>query len=138
MPAYDLTLCLRVAGLMYIGLFCAGITMPRVVQLGLHVKTLPLFIRRLFWVYYMFIGLCLLGFGALTFAYARPLATGGGLPRALCGFLAAFWLLRMVVAAFVLDVRPYLKNWRLRLGYHATNAVFSLLTVVYAWAALRP
>lgn len=133
-----LIIALRAAGIMYIGLFCAGIAMPRAVQLHHHVSTLPIFVRRLFWVYYSFIGLCLLGSGILTLAFAPQLGAGGGLARALCGFFALFWLLRLVVAAFVLDVRPYLRNWRWRLGYHATNVAFSLLTLVYAWAALRP
>ncbi len=133
-----LVLCLRIAGGMHAGLFCAGLAMPRAVQLSRHLATLPAFVRRLFWVYYTFIGMCLIGFGLLTLVFADKLATGGGLTRALCAFLALFWLLRFIVALFVLDVRPYLTNWRWRVGYHATNFVFSLLPVIYAWAALRP
>ncbi|MGC8560616.1 MAG: hypothetical protein ACP5O1_08040 [Phycisphaerae bacterium] len=134
----ELTFCLRLAGILHLGLICAGLTMPRAVSLRQHLAPLPIFVRRLFWVYYTFIGLCLVGFGSLTFIFAPQLAAGGGLARALCGFLALFWLLRLAVALFVLDVRPYLTSGRLRTGYHATNIVFSLLPTVYAWAALRP
>jgi hypothetical protein len=57
------------------------------------------------------------------------------LATAVCVFLGAFWTLRLVAAALVLDVRPYLTSGWYRAGYHATNVVFSLLPVVYFWAA---
>jgi isoprenylcysteine carboxyl methyltransferase (ICMT) family protein YpbQ len=57
------------------------------------------------------------------------------LAMAVCVFLGAFWTLRLVAAALVLDVRPYLTSGWYRTGYHATNVVFSLLPVVYFWAA---
>ena len=129
-------IALQLAGLAHLGLIAAGATMPRVVQLHLHVAALPPFIRRLFWVYYSFIALCLAGFGALTFFLAPELASGTALARAVCGFLAIFWTMRLFVAAFVFDVGPYLANAFLRLGYHATNVVFALFPVVYGRFAL--
>jgi hypothetical protein len=91
----------------------------------------------LFWVYYTFIGLTLASFGLITFVFAERLAAGGGLARALCAFLAAFWTVRLVAATFIFDVRSYLTNPFWRLGYHATNIVFIYLPVVYAWAAFN-
>lgn len=55
----NMTTLLQIAGLMYLGIIAAGATMPRVVHLPEHIRTLPEFIRRLFWVYYGFIGTCL-------------------------------------------------------------------------------
>ncbi len=130
-----LTLLLQIAGLMHLGLICAGALMPRAVNLKPNLAGLPPFIRRLFWVYYSFIGLCLVSFGLMTFTFAGTLAAGGGLARALCLFLALFWTIRLVAATFIFDVRPYLTNHFWRLGYHATNIVFVYLPVVYAWAA---
>jgi hypothetical protein len=132
-----LVLLLQFAGLMYLGLICAGALMPRAVNLKTNLAVLPPFIRRLFWVYYTFIGLCLVSFGLMTFAYAGTLAAGGGLARALCMFLALFWTIRLIAATFIFDVRPYLTNRFWRLGYHATNIVFVYLPVVYAWAAWK-
>jgi len=134
---YYLPLMLRLAGLMYLGLICAGALMPRAVNLKSHLAPLPPFIRRLYWVYYAFIGLCLVSFGVLTFVFAGTLASGSGLARALCVFLTLFWTIRLIAAVFIFDVRPYLANGLWRLGYHATNVVFMYLPVVYAWAALR-
>lgn len=128
---------LQFAGVLHLGLLCAGLLMPRAVNLKASLAPLPPFIRRLFWVYYAFIGLCLVSFGLMTFVFAGTLAAGGGLARALCAFLAVFWSIRLVAATFIFDVRPYLTNHFWRLGYHATNVVFAYLPVVYAWAALK-
>jgi hypothetical protein len=131
----NLPLALQIAGILHLGLLCAGAFMPRAVNLRTHIATLPVFIRHLFWVYYTFIALCLVSFGLVTVVFAETLSAGGGLARALCAFLAVFWTLRLIVATFVFDVRPYLTNSIWRAGYHATNIVFIYLPVVYAWTA---
>ena len=107
--------------------------MPRAVNLRDHVAGLPPFICRLFWVYYSFIAVSLMGFGALSFFLARQLASGTELARAVCGFLAVFWAMRLFVAVFVFDVRPYLTTVLWRIGYHATNVVFAVLPAIYGW-----
>jgi hypothetical protein len=137
MKTLNLTLALEIAGVLHLGLMCAGALMPGVVGMRSHLLALPPFIRRLFWVYYSFIGLCLLSFGTITVALAPALAAGGNLARALCIFLAAFWTLRLVAATFIFDMRPYLTNTSRRIDYHAINSVFIYLPIVYAWAAWK-
>src|SRR6266516_4541383 len=128
-----LSTLLQVAGVLHLGLAWAGATMPEAVNLRGHLAALPPFVRRLYWVYFTFIGLVLLGMGAITFLYAQAMASAEPLARALSVFLAVFWTLRLIVAAFVFDVRPYLTNWFYRLGYHATTVVFIYLAVIYTW-----
>jgi hypothetical protein len=137
MSAQPLVLCLQIAGILHLGLIGAGAAMPRAVGLRQHVANLPPFIRRLFWVYYTFIGLSLVGFGLITAVFAETLASGSGFARAVAAFLTVFWLIRLVAAVFVFDVSPYLASRRLRIGYHATSIVFVYLPIVYAWAALQ-
>lgn len=130
-------LLLKLASLSYLGLLAAGLLMPRVVSLHQHLAALPAFIRQLFWVYYAFIGLSLVSFGLGTFLLADQLASGTPLARAVCGFLALFWTVRLVAGTFVFDLRPYLTNrWR-RAGLAAANLVFTCLPVVYGWVALK-
>lgn len=131
------TLLLKLAALTYLGLLAAGLLMPRVVGLPTHIQSLPKFIRQLFWVYYTFIGLCLVCFGLGTFLLADELAAGTSLARAVCGFLALFWTVRFFVGTFVFDLRPYLTStWR-RIGLHAANLVFTVLPFVYGWVAWK-
>jgi len=134
----NLTLALQIAGLLHFGLMCAGLMMPRVVNMRGHLAALPPFIRQLFWVYYTFIGLSLVSFCAITLLFADTLAAGGNLARGLCAFFAVFWTVRLFAGTFIFDMRPYLTNtWR-RLGYHAINIVFAYLPIVYAVAATQP
>lgn len=133
----NLTLALQIAGLLHLGLMCAGLMMPRVVGMRAHLATLPPFIRQLFWVYYSFIALCLVSFCTITIAFADTLAAGGSLARALCAFFAVFWTVRLIAGTFVFDMRPYLTSNLRRLGYHAINLVFAYLPIVYAWAAWK-
>jgi hypothetical protein len=131
------TLILKLTALTYLGLLAAGLLMPRVVGLRQHLSLLPRSIRQLFWVYYTFIGLSLIGFGLGTFFLADDLAAGTPLARAVCGFLALFWTLRFLFGTFVFDLRPYLTNrWR-RMGLTAANLVFTCLPMVYGWVALK-
>lgn len=126
---------LQIAGILQLLLLAAGATMPHAVKLREHLSTLPSFIRRLFWVYYAFIGLHLAGFGILTWWRAEGLLAGTPLARGLCGFLALFWGARLLVTVLVFDVRPYLTNGLYKLGHYAINAVFTYLTAVFTWAA---
>jgi hypothetical protein len=134
----NLTLLLKIAGVLHLGLMCAGLLMPRLVQMRRHLAPLPPFIRQLFWVYYTFIALCLVSFSLMTVAFAGTLAAGGNLARAICAFFAIFWTVRLFAATFVFDMRPYLTNTYRVVGYHAINIVFVYLPVVYALAAIRP
>src|SRR6185503_16793251 len=121
---------LQLAGLMHAGLLWAGSTMLFKVNLRDNLRPLPPFIRSLFWVYYSFIGLCLIGFGTLTYWFAPEMAAGEPIAQALCILFAVFWTVRLVAAAFIFDVGPYLTTWFYRLGYQATNAVFVYLLVI--------
>jgi hypothetical protein len=134
MKTHTLVLLLQFAGLLHLGLAWAGATMPRAVQLRAHLVALPPFIRRLFLVYFAFVGMVLVGFGALTFFFANEMAAGEPLARALCLLCLVFWTARLFVASFIFDVRPYLRNWFYRIGYQATNLVFVYLVGVYALA----
>src|SRR3982074_1080914 len=131
----NLTLLLQIAGVLHLGLMCAGLLMPQVGGMRGHLAALPPFIRQLFWVYYSFIAFCLVSFSIITIAFADTLAAGGNLARALGGFLALLWTLRLIAGTFVFDMRPYLTNGSRRVGYRAINIVFAYLPVVYALAA---
>jgi hypothetical protein len=132
-----LVLLLQIAGALHLGLMTAGLLMPRVVGMREHLRTLPPFLRQLFWVYYTFIAVCLVSFCLVTLVFADTLAAGGGLARAVCAFFALFWTIRLVVATWVFDMRPYVTTAARRAGYHVLNAAFVYLPIVYAFAAVR-
>lgn len=125
---------LKTAGILHLGLLCAGLSMPQVVGLRTHLTVLPPFIRHLFWVYYTFIASCVIGFGLVTYVMAEQLTTGTALAHAVLAFFAFFWLLRIFVGTFIFDMTPYLTSKLMRVGYWCTNAVFVYFTLIYALA----
>lgn len=130
-------LLLKLASLTYLGLIAAGLLMPKVTGLWTEARRMSPFAQGLFRTYYAFIGLCLVSFGLGSWIYAPELASGTPLARAVCGFLAVFWLIRLAAAIWILDVSPYLTdNWR-KVGYQLTNIVFGSLPFFYAWLAWR-
>lgn len=132
-----LTTLLQIAAILHIGLLCAGASMPKAVNFRGHIGSLPPFLRQLFVVYFSFIALMLIGFGSLTFIFAHSMAAGEPIARALCILMTVFWGVRLIAAAFIFDVKPYLTSWFYRLGYQATNLVFVYLVAVYALAAWK-
>src|SRR5437763_14250364 len=81
---------LQIAAILHIGLLCAGASMPKAVNLRGHLASLPPFIRQLFFVYFSFIALMLVGFGALTFLFAVAYAAGVPKARALYVLFSGF------------------------------------------------
>ena len=132
------TTLLQIAGLLQISLLAAGLAMPRAVRMHEHLAALPVFHRRLFWVYYVFTGIHFLGCGTLTFVFADALASGAPFARGFCAFLALYWAARFAVTLFVFDVRPFLTTGLHRFGHSVLNGVFVYLTAVFTWTAWCP
>ena len=79
----------------------------------------------------------LVAFGLICLLNAQELASGSGLARAFCGYVAVFWGVRLALQA-LLDVEEHLTRWWLRAGYRALTLLFVGVTIVFAWAALGP
>jgi hypothetical protein len=132
-----LQLALQLAGLIQVLLLTAGASMTRVVRMPEHLRTLPIFLRQLFWTYFGFIGFVLLSLGVVTLANSAELAAANGLARWFNGFACLFWTARLGVQCFVFDLRPFLTNGWLRAGHAALNVAFLYLPIVYGWAAFH-
>jgi hypothetical protein len=58
------------------------------------------------------------------------------LARAVAGYGAVFWLVRLSLQPF-LDARPYFTAWWLRAGYHLLTLLFTSFALILGWAAIR-
>jgi hypothetical protein len=128
---------LLLAGIGHFGILAASALVPKVLDWKTALKTLPPFLRTLFWVYGVFIVLTIIGLGTLTLFHADAMAAGDPVARGLAAFIAVFWGARLFVQLFVFDVSAYLTNGWLKLGDHVLTAAFVFLTAVYAFAALH-
>jgi hypothetical protein len=126
------------AGLLHFMILFASALVPRVLDWRSNLAKVDPFLRRLFWVYGVFIVITIIGMGILTLVNAGAMATGEPAARSLCWFIAFFWLARLAVQLFVFDATVYLTNWLLKTGYHCLTGLFIYLTAVYGWAAIYP
>jgi hypothetical protein len=128
---------LFIGGLLHFVILIASALTPRLLDWRTNLAALHPFLRRLFWVYGIFIVLVIISFGTLTLIRADELAAATPLARSVCAMIALFWLARLGVQFFVFDARPFLTTAFRRVGYHGLTFLFSALVFIYACAALN-
>jgi hypothetical protein len=128
---------LILGGLLHFVILIASALTPRLLDWRTNLAVLHPFLRRLFWVYGVFIVLVIISFGTLTLTRADELASATPLARAVCAMIALFWLARLAVQFFVFDARPFLTTAFRRLGYHGLTFLFSALVFIYGCVALN-
>jgi hypothetical protein len=131
-----MALLLTVAGCAQAGILIASSLVPATLRWREELRPLPRLHRQMHWVYGGYVVLAIVAFALISVLSAEELARGGGLARAICGYIAVFWGIRLGLQA-VFEMRPYLDTWWKAAGYAALTGLFAGLTVVYAVAALR-
>jgi len=124
----NLRLHLEIAGALLIGLGLAHSFFNRYFGWSAETARLTLFTRQVFYVHGFFIAVVLILMGALSSFYAGELLQSTKLSRALCGGLAAFWILRALVQWFVYDPSV----WRGSRFRTVAHGMFSLLWIYLA------
>ncbi len=128
---------LILAGIGHFGILAASVQVPAILDWKHELARVSPFVRRLFWVYGVFIVFTIAGFGALTLANVEALVSGSPMARGVALLITLFWAMRLAVQCFVFDARPYLTSgWR-TLGYHTLTAAFVFFTAVYGWTAFH-
>ena len=133
-PTLETTL--RICGVLHLGILIASALVPSTLDWRHELAKLRPLSRQLIWVHGVFIVLVIVAFAAISLLLPNDLASGTPLARAVCGFVAVFWLARLVVQFFVFDAKPMLTNPLLQVGYHGLTVVFAVLVIAYGWAAL--
>lgn len=132
----NLDLFIRLGGVLHLGILIASALTPGVLDWKRELDKLRPLSRQLVWVHGAFIVLTIIGLGVISLVAPAELASGTTLARAVCAFVAAFWLCRLGVQFFVFDAKPFLTTALLKLGYHGLTIVFIALVAIYAFAAL--
>ena len=102
-----------------------------------ELQCLPRLHRQMYWVYGGYVVLSIIAFALLSIVNAGELASGGGLARGFCAYVAVFWGVRLALQA-VFDVKNFLTTWWLTLGYHVLTLLFVTFTTIFTVAALWP
>lgn len=125
------------AGIGQLGVLVASALVPLRLNWKSDLAALPRLHRQLFWVYGGYIVLAIVALGLVSIFNSGELAAGSLLARCVCGYIAIFWGIRLSLQA-VLDVKPFLTAWWLKVGYHTLTLLFAAFTTIFATAALCP
>ena len=121
------------AGIVQVAIIAGNFLLPRRLDLRANLARLPIFLRQVFLVHWLYILLVLAGFSALCFWFADDLAGASPLGRFLSGAIALFWLLRLLLQLFYYDAELRRRNRLLDVAY---CAALLLLSTVFGCAAL--
>jgi hypothetical protein len=125
------------AGVGQLAVLIASALVPFHLNWREELRGLPRLHRQMYWVYGGYIVLSIIAFAVLSMVNPRELASGSGLARGFCAYVAAFWGIRVALQT-VFDVEEHLTACWLRIGYSVLTALFAVFTVIYAWASLQP
>ena len=134
----DVTLAdvIRVAGAGQLCVLVASALVPVQLRWKQELAPLPRLVRQLFWTYGGYVVLGIVSLGVISLLCANELAGGSRLARAVCGYGAAVWGVRLCLQV-VFDVRPHLTAWWLTTGYHILTILFVFISSVYLYAMVR-
>jgi hypothetical protein len=122
------------AGAVHMGIMAANIPLPRRLLVRERLVGVPRFVRQIFYVHWVYIVLVLGLFAGLCFGFAPELAGASGLGRFLSGFIAGFWLLRIVLQIVYYDREVRRENRGLDSTY---LGALTVLVVIFGMAALN-
>jgi hypothetical protein len=122
------------AGMAHVGIMAANIPLPGRLRVRDRLAGVPTFLRQIFYVHWIYIVIVLGLFAGLCFGFARELSGASALGRFLSGFMAGFWLLRILLQVFYYDREVRRENRGLDMMYVGALIV---LVVIFGMAAIR-
>jgi len=122
------------AGAVHLGIVAANVPLPGRLRVRERLAGVPRFLRQIVYVHWVYIVIVVGLFAALCFGFAPDLAGASSLGRFLSGFIAGFWLLRIVLQIFYYDREVRRENQGLDLLYLGSLIV---LVAIFGTAALR-
>jgi hypothetical protein len=125
------------AGIGQLGVLAASALVPLRLKWREVFQSLPKLHRQMYWVYGGYVVLAIVAQGLVSATCSAELSSGSNLARGVCGYIAVFWGVRLVLQG-VLDVKEHLTRWWLAVGYHLLTVLFVYFTAVFALAAVWP
>ena len=122
------------AGAIHAGIVAANIFLPTRLRVRERLAGVPRFVRQIFYVHWIYIVIVVGMFAALCFGFAPELAGASRLGRFLSGFMAGFWLLRIVLQVSYYDEELRRENRGLDMLYVGSLVVLvGVFGVAVTW-----
>jgi hypothetical protein len=124
-----------VAGSLQLALSVASLAIPKVLGWRRELACVGPMTRQVFWTYAAYVCGAHVAFGLGSVLLAGSLLSGSSLARAVAGFIAAWWGVRLLVALLGCERREMPKTVAVAWAHAALLALFTALTIVYGGVA---
>jgi hypothetical protein len=128
-----MTALIQLAGLAQLALIPVNFIAPFKLRYAASLAGATPVVRNIFYVHAGYIVFVLAGLGALCLGGAGFLGSGMPLARWTCGYLAAFWAIRVAVQLFYYDREERRRNRPIDVAF---LGLFAFLALVFAAAAV--
>jgi hypothetical protein len=125
---------LQLAGLAQIVLATGSVAIPKVLGWNPELAKVQTLVKQMVWVhgaYILVINLCL---GLVSLFAAHELLNCSQLAVLLTGFIAVYWISRVLTQFFYFDRQAFPKGFFNQLAEVVLVTLFIALSVVYSWA----
>lgn len=127
---------LWIAAGLHLLILTASFQVPTRLKWKEELPLLSSFNRKLMWTYGLFIVLCIVAFSVLTFAFHGRFLAGDPVALGLAGFIAIFWLLRVIVDCFYFNHSDWPAGPKFVGGHALLTSLFAFLVLVYGAVGL--
>ena len=123
-----------IAGLAQIALAAGSLAIPKILNWRIELAKVQPLIKQMFWTYAAYILVINLCFGLLSVFDPGELTNGSGLAMALTGFIAVYWISRVLIQFLYFDRANFPSGKWNRLGEIVLVVLFIFLSAVYSLA----
>ena len=128
---------LLLAGIAQLGIAGSSLLIPRLLGWRDETARLKPLTRQVFWTYASYILSFHVAFGLLSLLAPAALLEGSFLARAVCGFIAVYWLVRLTLQFVAFDRSVAAGRPLFRFAEAAYVCTFAYLALVYGATAVR-
>lgn len=133
---FGLSLFLLIAGSLHFLVLAASFQVPTRLNWKEELPRLSPFNRKLMLTYGAFVVLTIIGFGTLTLVLRTELLQHNIAARWLAGFIAVYWLTRVLVDCLYFKHSDWPKGPQFVIGHTLLTSLFLSFVMVYSWATL--
>jgi hypothetical protein len=133
----DIGQMIHLAGAGQIVLALGSLAVPGVLRWRNELAKVQPLIKQMFWVYAAYIFVVNLCFGLLSLFDGSDLESRSALAEIITGFIAVYWISRIVIQFFYFDRRYFPAGAWHRAAEVALVAAFAFFSLVYSWACIH-
>lgn len=125
---------LYLAGIAQLVLVAGSLLIPGILKWKEELNNVSLLIKQMFWTYAAYILVINLSFGLISVFAFDDLTNGSSLACMICGFVATYWISRVLIQFFYFDRKAFPTGIWNKIAEIILVALFFLLSIVYCIA----